>query len=218
MIAVASIGMLAGARSASAQLTIQQPVFGVNSTATTVSVPDRGRAHLSSVNRAAESRNNFGPFRSGTNTGVFREGSNTSVSVTIHDFDEMDRFLLGQPSSGASVSRSGPRGTDPYQELLARSQRRGQAATDDSGLSPRRGVVGGGTRAASVVAAGSDDSRQPAAGLGAYYLQRGQEADERGAASVARLHYRLAAKHGSAEAAARLASMPASGANLAAGR
>ncbi len=205
--------------SALAQLTIQQPVFGVNSTATTVSVPDRGRALLGGVSRAGESRNSFGPFRSGTNTGMFREGSSTSVSVTIHDFDEMDRMLLGQAASGTSTARSSPRGNDPYQELLARSQRRGVAATDTSGLAPRRGVTGGtpavasrGESSASVVAGGASAS------LGDYYFERGRDAEERGAASVAKLHYKLAAKHGSAAATARLASLPIAGSAVATGR
>ncbi len=195
--ALATIG---SASAAQAQLTIQQPVFGVNSTATTVSVPDRGRAHLSSISRAGDSRTVTGPFRSGSNFGQFRDHSSTSVTATIHDFEEMDRYLLNQPTTAAAAG-SIDRDAD-YRALLARNQRRGMPLGGPSIMS----VAGAGavTEPAPPAAARALPPLPKVNVDSAQSFALGQKAEERGAVGVARLHYRMAAKSGHAEAAARL--------------
>ncbi|MDB4637422.1 MAG: hypothetical protein P8M30_18880 [Planctomycetaceae bacterium] len=73
---------------------IQQPVLGVNSVQTVVSVPDRGSAFLGGVSRARTSSNQFGFSPFGSSDGRGFSNSSQRVFVTIHDFKEADRQLL----------------------------------------------------------------------------------------------------------------------------
>lgn len=169
---------------AEAQVTVQQPVFEVFGTTTTVSVPDRGSAHLGSISRGAASRKSFGPFRSGTNTGVDHSHSTSSVSVYIHDFAAMDAYLLNQggPSAPSVSGRSG----HAYRQLSRpRSQMRASLPPDPADV----------RRAAAPVNKADK------------YLKLGEAAEKRNSLSVARLHYKVAAKYGSQAAAARLRSL-----------
>lgn len=77
-----------------AQVNVQQPVVGGFRASTTVSVPDRGSAHLGSVGSAASGRINSGIFRPGTSSGLERSTSSVSTSVYIHDLRAMDEALL----------------------------------------------------------------------------------------------------------------------------
>ncbi len=83
-------------------IAVQQPVVGVTGVATTVSVPDRGRATLGSVSRAASGRTSAGFGLK--NRGRFAESSQTSISVgvTIHDFEAMDRAALSKRPASAT--------------------------------------------------------------------------------------------------------------------
>jgi hypothetical protein len=220
--------LLAGAfaalpRVSEAQLTIQQPVFGVNSVATTVSVPDRGRAFLGGVSRAGESRTSFGPLRSGTNTGLFREHSGMSVTATIHDFDEMDRQLLSRASAGATA-KAPFHVDDPYQQLLARTQRRGQALTTSAADVPFRGTISPAGDVPRSVPVAEERPPAPApkfgADGGATFFELGRDAEDRGKPGVAKVHYRAAAKRGHADAQVRLAELEGSArpANVAAAK
>ena len=85
--------LLTTATALSAQI-IQQPVVGVDSVRTSVSVPDRGSAFLGGVSRAysASNRYGFSPFGSAGGRGA--SNSSQRVFVTIHDFEEADRQLL----------------------------------------------------------------------------------------------------------------------------
>ncbi len=107
-IALAVVVVLAGfvfsPRQGQAQLTVQQPVFGVNSVGTTVSVPDRGTAHLGSISSARSGSKTFGPLPSGTNYGFDRQHTGMSVNVYIHDFEAMDRYLLGQAPAAPAAN------------------------------------------------------------------------------------------------------------------
>jgi hypothetical protein len=160
-----------------AQLTVQQPVFGVNSVATTVSVPDRGRTHLGSISRARDSRTHFGPFRPGTHTGFDREHSSMSVGVYIHDFEAMDQYLLSQGSNPSGVS-------PPLT---------GNARHAWGQLQAHHGSVSAEPRPDPQKASKSEK-----------YWQLGQKAEREGNLSVARLHYRVASRHGSKAAQDRL--------------
>lgn len=84
---------------ASAQFAVQQPVVGLHSVSTTVSVPDRGGVYLGGVGSAAYGRSTAGPFRSGYGFGMQRAHSGMSVHARIHDLSEMDRALLGRPTA-----------------------------------------------------------------------------------------------------------------------
>ena len=164
----------------SAQLTVQQPVFSVNGVTTTVSVPDRGRAHLGSIGRARDSRTSFGPFRSGSNIGLDREHSGISVGVTIHDFEAMDEYLLSQaaPSSpSANVPLTGHAGHAWRQLQAQHGGRIAETQTPKPILKSEK------------------------------YWRLGQDAEKEGKPSVARLHYRIASKYGSESATARLAEL-----------
>jgi hypothetical protein len=80
---------------------VQLPTFNFFTVNTTVEVPDSGGGVLGGVGSAASGCNGRGipglgsrPF---TNVagGASRGGGNTSVSAEIHDFEAMDRQLLG---------------------------------------------------------------------------------------------------------------------------
>lgn len=178
----ASLGFLMlaiPAQHCNAQLTVQQPVFGVNSVSTTVSVPDRGRAHLGSISRTRDSRTTFGPFRSGSSIGLDREHTGMSVGVYIHDFEAMDRHLLSQ-GTPASVS-SNPR-------LTGRTRHAWNQLQQQHGGRPS-----------------SQTPASPKLAKSEKYWRLGQKAEQDGKRSVARLHYRIASKYGSKAAKARLA-------------
>lgn len=85
------------------QQTIQQPVVGVTSVNTTVSVPDRGTMFLGGVSSAQSGRTQYGPLRTGPSTGLTRQATSMSVSVYIHDMQAMDQAILnsGPPSREA---------------------------------------------------------------------------------------------------------------------
>lgn len=157
------------------QLTVQQPVFGVNSVATTVSVPDRGRAHLGSISRARDSRTHFGPFRPGTSTGLDREHSSMSVGVFIHDFEAMDQYLLSQGTSQPAPQLTGG-ARHAWEQLQA-----------------HHGPVSAKSLPDPTTATKSEK-----------YWQLGQKAEREGKLSVAKLHYKVASRHGSKAAQNRL--------------
>ncbi len=158
-----------------AQVTVQQPVVSRFGVTTSVSVPDRGRAHLASVSRyaASRSRYGFGPAY-GSSVGRSLSTSSLSVSVRVHDLNAMDAYLL---------SNDGRRSRLPAPALTARAMLNG-------GRDPSRPV-----RDERTV------SPQPVA-LRAY--ERGRRAELEGRIAVARLHYEMAARHGSLPAKAKL--------------
>ena len=89
-------------RSVCAGQTVQLPVVERFSISTTVSVPDRGSIFLGGVKRANSSRKSNGVFRPGSSIGLDRSFSGVSASVYIHDFESMDKFLLGESVPGMS--------------------------------------------------------------------------------------------------------------------
>ncbi|MBT4866614.1 MAG: hypothetical protein HON53_16040 [Planctomycetaceae bacterium] len=181
--------LVLSATTASAQnLTVQQPVFRNFSVGTTVSVPDRGGAYLGGVSRAGSSRRSFGPLRSGSSFGLFRENSAASAHVTIHDMRAMDEFLLGQAERG-SVGRY-------------RTTRSGPAANAYSSLTNRRGTRNASARVGRTSAASSSPVTRADRSF-----RLGQQAEAKGKTSLARLHYKMAAKHGSSDARERLTSL-----------
>jgi hypothetical protein len=119
-----TIVLLAG-QGVFAQQTVQQPVVGVTSVNTTVSVPDRGTMFLGGVSSAESGRTQYGPLRTGPSTGLTRQSSSMSVSVYIHDLQAMDEAILNsapsfqeshRPVPGLSSRRS-ERGPMPEKEV-----------------------------------------------------------------------------------------------------
>lgn len=173
-------------------LTVQQPVFGNFSVGTTVSVPDRGGAYIGGVSRAGSGRKSFGPLRSGSSIGLFRDHSGVSTHVTIHDLGEMDRMILGQATErhiAHDGRRLSGRAAQAYSSLL---ERYASSAT----RTDIRPTAGRGRSEANSGIAKADRS-----------LRLGQAAEAKGKLSVARLHYRMAARHGSDEARLKLAEL-----------
>jgi hypothetical protein len=186
------LALMFSATVASAQnFTVQQPVFSNFSVGTTVSVPDRGGAYLGGVSRAGSSRRSFGPLRSGSSFGLFRDHSGLSSHVTIHDMHEMDRLLLGQADRGSveryGTTRSGP-SARAYSSLVGRH-------------GARHASVKPGRTSASSPLPSSPVTRADRS------FRLGQQAEAKGKTSLARLHFRMAAKHGSTSAQAKLASL-----------
>ncbi len=177
------VALFLGDAACAQNFTVQQPVFERFSVGTTVSVPDRGRALLGSVSRAGVSRKNFGPFRSGTNTGMFRDHSSASSHVFIHDLRAMDESLLQQRIRSNAIPR-GPALSSHAEHAYRRLISRHRAADAPSAIShsqPRTVNVGEAER----------------------FFQLGLRAEKRGRHSLARLHFRAAAQHGSQRAKAR---------------
>lgn len=126
-------------------IVVQQPEFRFTTAATTVMVPDRGEVLLGGVNRAQDSRSQFGvpilgkipvlgrPFNN-VGIGQSRGASTMSVRAYIHDFEAMDEAILaeaarrrgGAPIEGLSRSRS-----DRAVQSVAAIERQREAEEDD---------------------------------------------------------------------------------------
>lgn len=154
------------------QVTVQQPVIGTFSAATTVSVPDRGSVVLGGVGSAASGRTTTGPFRSGSSLGLERQSNSMSASVYIHDLRAMDEALLATGIADDAV------GMADYSARL--SSRFGRLAE------PRSSAKG---------AAPADRLDTEAEACRFEGLARAAEA--KGKPNVAKLHWQMAAKHGS---------------------
>ena len=201
-------------------INVQQPVFSNFSVNTTVLVPDRGGIFLGGVKRAGESRSVYGPWplRFGSSRGMFREASNMSAHVWIHDFDAMDRMLLNSPTSGlpsGGVVLKGNAG-HAYSTLLSRhsgtTQPRSYPLSTIGDIIARQPVAKFGAHPLAAAdtrrrASGRPPTAsvaQPTQGKGHRYYRLGLKAEERGKVSLARLHFRMADKYGSALARQKL--------------
>jgi hypothetical protein len=91
-------------------VSVQQPVFGVNGVATTVVVPDGGRAVLGGVGRAASGTSRYGLGAPSRSMGSEVSGSSFSASVTVHDFAEMDARALARGPQRDATGRNDGRG------------------------------------------------------------------------------------------------------------
>jgi hypothetical protein len=102
---------------ASAQLratSVQLPTFNYFATSTTVEVPDGGTAFLGGTSNSAAGRSEHGvpglgflPGFGNRGIGTTRGTGGMSVQATIHDFEAMDRQLLGEDfdkSASADIS------------------------------------------------------------------------------------------------------------------
>lgn len=195
---------------------VQLPTYSFFSTNTTVTVPDRGMAYLGGVNRAASGRNEFGvpmlPFRPFRNIGIGREVSSSGmwVTATIHDFEAMDRFLLGESAA------AGPGSLPPARGLVA-SPATTRAAFARTPM-PRRPAHGASWRLSSPAGAGNPPKMSVAQARAERYrqqtaraqeatefFQRGQTAEEAGKTGVAKIYYQMAARRANGELKGQIA-------------
>jgi len=204
-------GVLVSAEPLLAQnVTVQQPAFGRFSVGTSVVVPDRGRAFLGGVGRAADSRKRFLGFPSGTSLGQSRQHSGVSTRVWIHDLREMDRRMLQQgAATNAAAGNAAPRGQrlpgyaehayrrlhrqHAAQQALRRSAVRDHRTSYRSRASRTRALTGSPT---STPAQRSDrrTSERPAD----LYSRLARQAEREGHRAKAAYFRRLAAQKGSA--------------------
>lgn len=158
--------------------TVQLPTFNYFSTNTSVLVPDRGAVYMGGVNGARSGRVERGlpglggrPFRN-LATSRSTGGGGVWISAHIHDFEAMDRALLGQGGSGALY--------DGLREPLVKREPnfndsivaiRSQAATEDAA------------------------KRQEALA----YLERGRQKASEGNPGLAKVYYQMAANRATGE-------------------
>ena len=111
---ISVVMLLTAGQTSFAQPVVQQPVVGVTSVNTSVSVPDRGSMFLGGVSSAQSGRSQYGPLRSGTSSGFTRQSSSISTNVYIIDLQAMDEAILnsrraplenGRPGTSFSGSR-----------------------------------------------------------------------------------------------------------------
>lgn len=224
---VAAIGLsLVLVQTAAAQLSVQVPyVRSIGGRFSTV-VPDRGSVSLGGISRSGRSysRGGCGCF-GGPGAGTFLESSNLSVSAWIHDLREMDRMVLDAADSPAAEARLRASGLIAdsaaavqvrkpafRDEVFSRRERQAYLSgssvlSDESRRLVRRWPSA--RDASSARSATISDDELPrivvvnrSAALQWYRL--GKAAEDSGKRDVAKLHYRQAARYGSALARNRL--------------
>lgn len=224
-IIVAAFGFLAVGTvrpSSAQQATVQQPVIQTFTASTTISVPDRGGAYIGGVKSFSEGRRSSGVFGPGGGIGRESAAAGMSAHVYIHDFEEMDRRLLGRAASGSSAARLAPPADDAWQSLMARyrhapadartARSRRNLTQEAGGISTvattgRNAPVGpppGSSARLHTRSAPSPSANQTRGAKAALSYSLGLKAEREGKTGVARLHFRMAAKYGSEGARAKL--------------
>ena len=158
----------------SQDITVQQPIVGRTSVSTSVAVPDRGRMFLGGVSSAQSSRSRFGFWQPGSSIGESRSSRSISAGVTIVDLREMDEAILN----------SVPDQPEPGW----RSSRHAAAISGSRSESPREP-----TREV-----------ESTADRAAKFERLAHKAEAENRSRVAKLHWKMAAKYGSATAHERL--------------
>lgn len=188
--------LLVGEALAQQNTAVQLPTFSFFSTSTTVSVPDGGSALMGGMSRSSEGRNEFGvpglgklgrPFKNsaiGKQTGA----SSTRVTVQIHDFEEMDEAILGQPASAFALAARQAREAGAVASLPPRPAGAGSswAVAKPAGDQPVRGVAEVKAQRAAEQATKLSEAND--------YFQRGQKAESDGKKGVAKVYYQMAAR------------------------
>ena len=213
------------ANSASAQITVQQPVIGTIGGNFSVIVPDRGATLLGGVSRAGDSRSSVGlPFLRGSSRGQFRSNRSMWAHSRIIDLREMDQMILEAADNGTrpdfadknATPRIGIAFTElPSQRMPAirennRSSRSAISAID-AALNSRPSTQTPIFASSSALRSSSGTSSSPTAAKPvsrafnpARNYQLGLEAERSGRVGLAKLFYRTAVQHGSVLARHRL--------------
>lgn len=214
--------LTAAATTASAQITVQQPVIGTIGGNFSVMVPDRGATLLGGVSSAGDSRSSVGlPFLRGSSRGSFRNNRSMWAHTRIVDLREMDRMILDAaengsrpdfarysaspridiaftelPSSRTPAIRENNRSSRTAISAIAAALNSRSPATVASSRPPAsRTTASTRTTSSAPVSKALDPNRNYKLGL---------EAERSGRTGLAKLHYRTAAQHGSALARHRL--------------
>jgi hypothetical protein len=201
---LSAVILLASAPAFGQALTVQEPVFESLGVGTTVNVPAGGSISVGGVGRAAAARSSYGPLRS---RGPYARGtsaSSVSAGVFVHDLDTMDAEILAA-ASGSLPRPVFTKGRYDDATSYAMSRRWGGKAAS-SVAAARTGATG-----VAQVHGGLTPAARPAGFDVDRLLALGKEAERRGTSGVAAIHYRLAAKEGSQEAARRLAALGTQG-------
>ena len=164
-------------------VTVQQPVIGVNSVQTTVSVPDRGGMMVGGIGRSTFGSSPIPPFRPGTSFHAASEASTMGAGVWIHDLSAMDRAVL------AGAERPGPQSDALRAARILRQQH-----------AMRRSLPQAPPFQPSALPTERGERAERSYPLGV-------RAEQRGDVSVARLHLITAARYGSTAAEAKLAAL-----------
>ncbi|MGC1274433.1 MAG: hypothetical protein WBC44_12055 [Planctomycetaceae bacterium] len=185
--------------------TVQQPVVDTFSVGTSVSVPDRGEVFLGGGGRASERSSVRGfPDRRGA---YARSASAASMSarVFIHDFEAMDAAVL----NAAAGHGERPAFTKSrYDDATSYSMSRRWAALASGGRQPSESSMRIEANMPREALGGlTPPERQDVLQDVGRFLSLGAAAESRGKPDLAAIHYRYAARHGSAEAAQRLAAL-----------
>lgn len=170
-------------------LNVQQPIVEQFGVASTVLVPDRGRAHLGSLSTGRDFDARFGPFPAGRVCIRERTHSDLSASVFIHDLAEMDSLILNRPDSAPPLS---------FEESEAESRRRATFGMT-APLNPRDRNL----RRSTLPVAAPVPQAQPllqsgpvADRIASEYLRKADQALQAGNVSLARIYFQLAEKNG----------------------
>ncbi|MEK6235274.1 MAG: hypothetical protein N2C14_11245 [Planctomycetales bacterium] len=182
---IAFVLAFAAADLAFAQATsVQLPTFSFFTVNTTVSVPDSGTAYLGGIKRSSQGRAEFGSPLGPKNRAFGQQTSASGVSVTarviIHEEEEAK--LLGGLAPSFPISQSG---WDRRMQLVRNQPVAAPPAR--AGLDPRSGSL---AEIRQQKETAQDAQQQKALG----YFARGQEAEVKGKANVAKLYYKMAAK------------------------
>lgn len=156
------------------QLVVQQPVVGTTSVATAVTVPNGGRVFLGGVSSAQSSRSRFGFGQPGSSLGLSRSSNSMSVGVTVIDLREMDEAIL----------KSVPDRSEP-KSRFARHASAIRSSNRESSNEPTHDAESVTERAAK-------------------FERLARKAESENRPGVAKLHWQMAAKYGSAIARERL--------------
>lgn len=99
---------LPAASSHGQQVVVQQPQFRQFSASSTVLVPDRGATGLGGAGSAAAARGTYGPLPGGTSRLGGAGAARVETRVWVHDFEAMDRAILGADGPESPVTRRPP--------------------------------------------------------------------------------------------------------------
>ncbi len=220
-------------RPASAQLSIQVPVVESFGGQFSGVVPDRGSIFLGGISRAGRSysRGGCGCFNQ-PGVGMFVESAGLSASAWIHDLNEMDRMVLDaaeSPEAAAQLRASGlvddsspvsrfrtpayrdevvsrrerlasligtERMSEESRRLIARSRSLRESSSSDAGVAARVSSASAVDDAPRVVIVNRSAATQ--------WYRLGKAAEDSGNRGAAKVHYRQAARYGSALALNRL--------------
>jgi hypothetical protein len=161
---------------------VQQPVVRSFSVGTSVDVPDRGEVLLGGVGRAAEARSFLGPSPGRGASARSVSSSSISVRVFVHDFEALDAAVLNA-AQGAAPRPAFTKGR--YDDATSQAMSRRWASGGPRPSSPAIRTI-----------SSADEAER--------LFRLGEAAEMRGDVVLARLHYRVAAQRGSAEARQRL--------------